>query len=140
MDDFFLPKSRVTPERLAEVGGNIDYERFAEEVVTPWTKSLPIRYRRFDCGDQVFSNPIELSPTHLLVVEGVYSLHPLFRPMMDLKVMVTVNPWKKALRILLRNGSNWRLTLKHLSRWIPLENRYFRVEKLSESVDRIVRT
>ena len=32
MDDYFLPFACKTPERLAEPGGNVDYERFREEV------------------------------------------------------------------------------------------------------------
>lgn len=35
MDDFFLRENQRTPERLAEVGGNIDYERFKREVIIP---------------------------------------------------------------------------------------------------------
>ncbi|MBQ7816856.1 MAG: uridine kinase, partial [Oscillospiraceae bacterium] len=31
MDDFFLPPEMKTAERLAEVGGNVDYERFGKE-------------------------------------------------------------------------------------------------------------
>ena len=31
MDDFFLQPYQRTPERLAEIGGNVDYERFAKE-------------------------------------------------------------------------------------------------------------
>ena len=31
MDDFFLPRELRTKERLSEAGGNVDYERFAEE-------------------------------------------------------------------------------------------------------------
>lgn len=33
MDDFFLPGALRTPERLAEPGGNVHYERFQDEVL-----------------------------------------------------------------------------------------------------------
>ena len=33
MDDFFLQKDQRTPERLAEPGGNVDRERFRQEVI-----------------------------------------------------------------------------------------------------------
>lgn len=32
MDDFYLQGRQRTYERLNEVGGNVDYERFAKEV------------------------------------------------------------------------------------------------------------
>ena len=37
MDDFFLRPEQRTGERLAEPGGNVDRERFAEEVLRPLT-------------------------------------------------------------------------------------------------------
>ena len=33
MDDFFLPPAKRTQQRLSEPGGNVDYERFMEEVL-----------------------------------------------------------------------------------------------------------
>ena len=33
MDDFFLRPEQRTPERFAQAGGNVDYERFALEVL-----------------------------------------------------------------------------------------------------------
>ena len=33
MDDFFLPFERKTAQRLAQPGGNVDWERFREEVI-----------------------------------------------------------------------------------------------------------
>ena len=35
MDDFFLRPEQRTPDRFAQVGGNVDYERFFEEVLIP---------------------------------------------------------------------------------------------------------
>ena len=35
MDDFFLRPEQRTSERFAEIGGNVDYERFQEEVLFP---------------------------------------------------------------------------------------------------------
>ena len=34
MDDFFLRPSQRTKERLNEIGGNIDIERFCDEIIT----------------------------------------------------------------------------------------------------------
>ena len=35
MDDFFLRPEQRTQQRFAESGGNVDYERFREEVLFP---------------------------------------------------------------------------------------------------------
>ena len=49
MDDFFLQRSQRTPERLAQIGGNVDYERFQEEVLLPLRFRRAFSYRPFDC-------------------------------------------------------------------------------------------
>ena len=45
MDDFFLRPEQRTPQRLAEPGGNVDYERFREEVLLPLKAGTPVAYR-----------------------------------------------------------------------------------------------
>ena len=46
MDDFFLRPEQRTEERLKEVGGNVDRERFLEEVARPLTnKKKSFGYR-----------------------------------------------------------------------------------------------
>ena len=47
MDDFFLRPEQRTPERFAEVGGNVDYERFQEEVLLPLKDGKAFSYRPF---------------------------------------------------------------------------------------------
>jgi uridine kinase len=140
MDDYFLPRERAVPDRLAEVGGNIDYERFIQEVVFPLRKFLPLNLRKFDCQTQTLSNPVALAPTRLLVVEGVYSLHPKFRSVYDLSVFLDVSAPKKIFRVIRRNRFSFGRTWKHLTRWIPLENRYFRAESLRNLTHLSLRT
>lgn len=41
MDEFFLRPEQRTPERFAELGGNVDYERFLEEVLIPLSAGEP---------------------------------------------------------------------------------------------------
>ena len=58
MDDFFLRPEKRTPERYAEVGGNVDYERFKEEVLVPLKAGKPFSYRPFDCSTFTLSAPV----------------------------------------------------------------------------------
>ncbi len=44
MDDFFLQPFQRTLERLAEIGGNVDYKRFQEEVLLPILENCLPRY------------------------------------------------------------------------------------------------
>ena len=49
MDDFFLRPEQRTEARFTQPGGNVDRERFLEEVLIPLREGRPVDYRRFDC-------------------------------------------------------------------------------------------
>jgi len=123
MDDFFLRPAQRTPVRLAEVGGNIDRERFCEEVLQPLKKKETVCYRPFDCRTQTLGEPIPVPPKKLTVVEGVYSLHPAFDVYYDLAVFLDIDVEGQKARILKRNEPS--LAKRFFEEWIPMENRYF---------------
>ena len=60
MDDFFLRPEQRTPERFAEVGGNVDYERFQEEVLLPLKSGKAFSYRPFDCSTFTLAAPSQI--------------------------------------------------------------------------------
>ncbi len=124
MDRFFLQSHQRTSERLAQAGGNVDYERFAVEVLAPLTKGQPCVYRPYDCATDSLKSPIEL-PTapKLVVIEGSYSLHPALADSYDIKVLLQVSP-EEQLRRLQQRESPEKLK-RFVEEWIPLEERYF---------------
>lgn len=124
MDDFFLRPEQRTPERFAEVGGNVDYERFKEEVLLPLLSSHAFSYRPFDCSTFTLSAPIHVMAKKLNIVEGTYSHHPYFGDPYDLKILLTVAPELQRERILQRPAF---LHKRFFEEWIPMENRYFSV-------------
>ena len=121
MDDFFLPLERKTPERLAESGGNVDYERFYEEVARH-ENGEEFEYRPYECGTWRLLDPVRVTPNPVFITEGAYSLHPTLRSGYDLKVFFGIDPQTQSARIMKRNGPE-----KHkrfIGEWIPMENRY----------------
>ena len=122
MDDFFLRPEQRTEARFAEVGGNVDYERFAEEVLLPLKSGVPFSYRPFDCGTFTLADPITVTPKKLTIVEGTYSFHPYFQNPYDLKVLLTVSDELQRQRVLERPAF---LHQRFFEQWIPMENRYF---------------
>lgn len=122
MDDYFLPFERKTPERLAEPGGNVDYERFYEEIASHAADS-EIVFRPFDCSVQALGEPVNVTPKPLTVVEGSYALHPTLRDAYDLKVFLDIDAGRQSARILKRNGPEMHRLF--INEWIPLENTYF---------------
>lgn len=123
MDDFFLQPHQRTPERFAQPGGNVDYERFRAEVLEPLMQGHALTYRPFDCSTMSLAAPVEVSPGRLCIIEGAYSMHPALRAGYDLSVCLTVDAETQRSRIIARNGE--RLWRRFETEWIPLEQRYF---------------
>lgn len=128
MDHFFLRPEQRTAQRLAQPGGNVDYERFLAEVLEPLRAGREFCYRPYDCKRKQLVDPIAVCPGQLAVVEGSYSCHPTLWDGYDLHVFLTVDPQEQLCRILRRNGPQGLEVFKQ--RWIPLEEKYFSAMQL----------
>lgn len=135
MDDFFLPPSKRSPERLKDPGGNVDYERFYDEVIKGIFSKKDFDYNVFSCSDGKYSKKIvQYNPIY--IIEGVYSTHPLWFDKIDLSVFMSIGKDKQIERILRRSGPN---KLKdYINKWIPLENKYFDTYSINQKCNIIV--
>ena len=133
MDDFFLQPHQRTPERFATIGGNIDWERFLLEVLLPLSKGENITYKRFDCSTFRLSKEIQVSPQRLVVVEGVYSMHPELEKFYDFSAFLEISHEQQKERILRRNSPT--LAQRFFNEWIPLENQYFEATQIKQRCD-----
>lgn len=132
MDDFFLRPEQKTEERLLEVGGNIDYERFKEEVLEPLQKKREVfEYQRYDCALQRLMESVKICCRRLVVIEGSYSCHPYFRDSYDLKIFLELDSETQKQRILERNGAY--MLSRFIGEWIPKENAYFEKFNVKEN-------
>ena len=122
MDDFFLRPEQRTRSRFAEIGGNVDYERFQEEVLLPLKSGKAFSYRPFDCSSFTLAAPVAVAPKKLNIIEGTYSHHPYFGNPYDLKILLTVDKETQRQRILDRPSF---LHKRFFEEWIPMEDRYF---------------
>lgn len=123
MDDFFLRPEQRTEERLSQPGGNVDYERFLQEVLLPLTRQETACYRPWRCRMGGFDAPVTLPPCPLVVVEGSYSLRPDLRDHYQLRVWVEAPMEERLGRLAQRGGPGCLERFRTM--WIPLENRYF---------------
>ena len=135
MDDFFLRPEQRTTERFAEIGGNVDRERFQREVLEPLINNKTVRYRRFDCSTQTLSDIITVQPKKLTVIEGVYSMHPSFGRYYDFSVLMDIDCDYQKERILIRNSP--QKAIRFFEEWIPFENKYFSGTDIKNRVDAI---
>lgn len=133
MDDFFLPPPLRTPERLAQPGGNVHYERFREEVLPRLATGEAFSYRVFDCGRMDYAGMREIPAGTLRIVEGSYALHPELGDYADLAIFCTLDAQEQMARIVRRNGE--RMADMFRTRWIPMEERYFAHFRIREKAD-----
>lgn len=130
-DDYFLCLEMRTPERLEEVGGNMDRERFRAEILEKLGEEKEIIYTPFDCSVMKLGTPVTVQPKKINLIEGSYSMHPELREYYDVTAFLSVHPTLQTARILERDGSV--LLRRYVDEWIPKENRYFEKMKVREA-------
>jgi len=123
MDDFFLPHPAKTPQRLAQPGGNADWERVVEEFLQPWLRGEAVAYRPYDCHTGSYASPVTVPKKHFTILEGSYSLMPAISQHADLRIFLQIDQQTQHQRILARNGE--QMLKMFIQRWIPLEQAYF---------------
>lgn len=130
MDDFFLRPHQRTKERFSEPGGNVDRERFLEEVLIPLSKNEVIDYIRFDCATFTLLPARKITSKNLNIIEGSYSMHPEFVEMYDFGVFLDISTELQAERIRKRNS--YEFAKRFFEEWIPMEKKYHDAMKVKE--------
>lgn len=135
-DDYFLPSERKTIERMSEPGGNLDYERMEEEIFQHLTQEY-IQSNSFNCQTNVLEINKPVKKKRIILIEGVYSLHPKFQKYYDLKVFLDIDKEEQYNRILKRSGAF--MLERFQKEWIPLEDHYFEENKVREIVNLFIK-
>ena len=137
MDDFFLRPEQRTPERFAEVGGNVDRERFLADVLLPMSRGEAVTYRKFDCSKMDLGEAVREEPKDLTVTEGAYSMHPELAGYYDFSVFLDISEEAQRARIMKRNSPD--MANRFFNEWIPMEKRYFKEMRIPENCDMIIK-
>ncbi len=123
-DDFVIPHAQKTADRLARPGGNCDAERLVSEVLDPFQKGEPVKYRRYDCrADRLLPEEEIPEETHILIVEGSYCNLPVLRAYADVCLFVEAPEEIRSQR--LQSRETPESLRRFQEKWIPLENAYF---------------
>lgn len=132
MDDYFLQAYQRTPQRQEEPGGNIDYERFHQEINEAWNQKEPIHMRSYDCSSQKLRKEVILEESPILIIEGSYAHHPFLDDMDAFKIFMDIDPASQIER--LQKRSLDRLD-DFVQKWIPMETKYFEAFSIKEKSD-----
>lgn len=133
MDDFFLTPELKTESRLTEVGGNVDYVRFNDEIILGLKSMKEFRYQRYNCKKMELDDFVNVKPKRLNIIEGSYSMHPTLIENYDLKIFLQIDEKEQVERILKRNGPF--MLQKFTNEWIPKENMYFGKMNIPDNAD-----
>lgn len=132
MDDFFLRPEQRTEDRLKIPGGNVDYERFFEEVLINVCNNNAYSYRPYDCKTQSLKKPVDILPQPVTIIEGSYSCHPMLREYYDYIIFINTDPKTQMDRVIKRNGRESAKIFKH--KWIPMEELYFKTYPINPDI------
>ncbi len=135
MDDFFLPFDKRTVERLSEIGGNVDYERFNEEIIPRLRDGYPFSYKCFDCSTGTMNQDVFVDKSDIKIIEGSYSSHPEFGSYYDLLIFKDVAKDEQIRRLEKRNPDKLE---DFINKWIVMENKYFAHYCIKEKADIIL--
>ncbi len=136
MDDYFLRVEQRTKQRYREPGGNVDRERFYQEIGTKLHTDSPIIYAPFDCQKMEICENITVQQTPITIVEGSYAMHPDLQKLYDLSIFLDISEVLQLQRIEIRNPDKVEMFQK---KWIPLENQYFGAFGIKQHCDIILR-
>ena len=139
MDNFFLPFERKTQKRLAETGGNIDYERFAEIILPSLLRKEPFSYIAYNCQTASYDREIEIKNCELIIVEGSYSLHEKFGHYYDLSLFLSVDKKEQLQRLSARCQDEIKFQ-RFQKEWIPMEKFYHEQQQVLQRVDLVIDT
>lgn len=132
MDDYFLQAHQRTAQRLEEPGGNIDYERFHQEINEAWNQKQPIHMRSYDCSSQTLRREVIVEKNPILIIEGSYAHHPYLDDMQAFKIFMDIEPSIQKERLQKRSPDKF---VDFIEKWIPMEEKYFHAFSIKEKSD-----
>lgn len=99
LDDFRLPPAERAKGWETLPGGDMDFERFEEEIVAPWMEKRPLVYTTVDPVTGEMLDRRALPDGQMFIFEGTYVLHPMIRDFYDLRLFVRVGEAEQARRL-----------------------------------------
>ena len=136
-DDFYLPFSRRQEGWEHLPAANMDLDRIRTQLLEPARRGETILYRPYRCMDDRRLPEKRLPPRRLTVLEGSYAHHPALAGLYDGRVFLTCAPETQIARLRAREGAGLRA---FQTRWIPLEEAFFRQFSIEEKAELVLRT
>ncbi|HLX36806.1 MAG TPA: hypothetical protein VKR29_03360 [Candidatus Binataceae bacterium] len=119
-DDFYrsLHDAQLTPGEAYE--RCFDWRRLSDEALMPLHAGKIARYRRYDWTSDRLADSIEVEPREIVIVEGVLSMRPELRALMDLAILIETPRDERIRRMTARAqpSTSW------MDQWLAAEDWY----------------
>jgi phosphoribulokinase len=137
-DDFYSDMPEEEKAKLSPEGGcesYFDWRRLRTEVLESVRGDVKdLRYQRYDWDNARMGNWIDILMPEVVIVEGVYTLRPQLRDLLDFSVYIRTGEGTRARRLTKRgeNSNEW------IERWNAASNIYESKVKPWEDADLII--
>jgi len=135
-DDFYLPSHQRANQPVGVIGGDFDWERLRDQVLTPIREGHSAHYQRYDWETDVLAEWRTISASDVVLVEGVYTMRRELVNLYDLKIWVACPKAIRLARGIARDGEKARTIWEQ--DWMPKEDDYVKTHLPHESADLFV--
>jgi uridine kinase len=135
-DDFYLPLGERETRAGREIGGNFDWRRLRDQVLTPLSRDEPAAYQRYDWRADELAEWHTVPVGGTVVIEGNYCTRRELFDLYDYTVWIDAPHEQRLARGLRRGGQDTEE--RWLTEWMPEEERYLEAEQPAERVDLVL--
>jgi uridine kinase len=132
-DDFYLPSDQRENQQTKAIGGDFDWERLRDQVLTPIREGQSAHYQRYDWETDVLAEWRTISDSDVVLVEGVYTMRCELAHLYDLKIWVECPRTIRLARGVARDGEAARAIWEQ--DWMPKEDDYVKTHLPHERAD-----
>ncbi len=135
-DDFYLPLAERRARTEAgdtEIGGNFDWRRLRDQVLTPLSHDAPASYQRYDWPSDERAEWHSVPVGGIVLIEGNYSTRQELFAVYDYTIWIDAPHDVRLERGIRRGGADTRA--RWLTEWMPEEDRYIAAEDPAKRVD-----
>jgi uridine kinase len=122
-DDFYRPllgekHLHLTPEEAYE--NYFDWRRLRDEALVPLRAGNRALYQRYDWATDRLADWSEIGPREIILVEGVFSMRPELRPLIDVAIFIETPRDERMRRMSARpqESTSW------MAQWMAVEDWY----------------
>lgn len=135
-DEFYEPEQRDWRSWSPRQGYEryLDHQRLEHDVLKPLRGQQPARYQRYDWSHRQAGGLVEVQPTGVIIIEGVYLLRHRLRKYWDASIWVDAPRDVRERRLRERGEGD----VGWIEGWMLAEDYYERVDRPHEHADYVV--